>query len=151
MLTMLLSGLWHGAAWNFVLWGGYHGLLLVIYHQIGLGGKWKPQSLATSIVSWGIMFCLVEFGWLLFRTPDLAWLVNALSLAQLSFSVEQLSISLFILLNIVAYCIPLLVLFLIDRVDKKIGAVKPIYCAVLVCGIVLLHSQSSGEFIYFRF
>ena len=32
MITMILGGLWHGASWNFVVWGAYHGLLLVLYH-----------------------------------------------------------------------------------------------------------------------
>jgi alginate O-acetyltransferase complex protein AlgI len=42
MLTMLLGGLWHGASWNFVIWGGLHGAYLVI-HKLILGDK-KPQT-----------------------------------------------------------------------------------------------------------
>ena len=70
MLTMLLGGLWHGAAWNFVLWGGYHGLLLVLCRatasstQAPAGGRRVLQTVGT--------FLLVLFGWLLFRADSVA-------------------------------------------------------------------------------
>lgn len=69
-LTMLLGGLWHGAAWNFLLWGGYHGILLIIAGRSadrapdrrGLDRIWR--QLAT--------FHLVVLGWLLFRVSGMA-------------------------------------------------------------------------------
>jgi alginate O-acetyltransferase complex protein AlgI len=65
--TFLLCGLWHGANWTFVLWGGYYGLLLVGEHA-GLG-KWikrRPRPLQ-------LVYCqlLVVIGWVFFRSPDL--------------------------------------------------------------------------------
>jgi D-alanyl-lipoteichoic acid acyltransferase DltB (MBOAT superfamily) len=44
MLTMLLGGLWHGAAWTFVLWGAFHGFILVVYR--GLSASWERWALA---------------------------------------------------------------------------------------------------------
>lgn len=44
LITMLLGGLWHGASWHFVVWGGLHGLYLVIhklYHDLGWGESWR--------------------------------------------------------------------------------------------------------------
>lgn len=62
MLTMLIGGLWHGADWVFVLWGGYHGLLLVCYR---LGGRfWDDLPAAVRRFA---MFLLVVIGWVLFR------------------------------------------------------------------------------------
>jgi len=67
LLTMLLGGLWHGAGWTFVLWGLFHGVLLVLCHGLrGLWG-WCPRPLAV-----GFTFLLVSLGWVLFRAESLA-------------------------------------------------------------------------------
>ena len=72
-LTMLLGGLWHGASVKFILWGGLHGLALVI-HKL-----WKkvsgslvqiPKPLAV-FLSWFITFHFVSFCWIYFRAPDM--------------------------------------------------------------------------------
>jgi D-alanyl-lipoteichoic acid acyltransferase DltB (MBOAT superfamily) len=65
MITMMLGGLWHGAAWGFVLWGTIHGVALVVEHQFR--GRVKlPRWLA-----WLIVFHLVVLAWIPFRAPDL--------------------------------------------------------------------------------
>jgi D-alanyl-lipoteichoic acid acyltransferase DltB (MBOAT superfamily) len=73
MITMLLGGLWHGAALNFVLWGAYHGILLVFSR--GLDRRASEKSVATPLRIAGertLCFHLVLFGWLLFRTSGWA-------------------------------------------------------------------------------
>jgi len=67
MLTMLLGGLWHGASWNFVLWGGYHGALLSLSHALGFGSKSDQPSPAIRALRILVTFLLTLFGWLLFR------------------------------------------------------------------------------------
>jgi D-alanyl-lipoteichoic acid acyltransferase DltB (MBOAT superfamily) len=67
LATMLLGGLWHGASWNFVLWGAVHGALLVA-HQAWR--RWSPWRLPT----WGAVlmtFILVALAWIPFRAADL--------------------------------------------------------------------------------
>ncbi len=66
LVTMLLAGLWHGASWTFVAWGGYHGLLLVAERALGLE---RNNSLRAwvKIGRTGLTFVLVLFGWVLFR------------------------------------------------------------------------------------
>jgi hypothetical protein len=67
MITMLLGGLWHGAAWTFVLWGGFHGAGLVSEHAIdGRIGRRTPAWLRGFVT-----FNLVCFGWILFRSQDI--------------------------------------------------------------------------------
>ena len=67
MITMILGGLWHGAAWTFVLWGAFHGAMLVSEHALdGRIGRRTPVWLR-----WLGTFALVCFGWILFRSPDL--------------------------------------------------------------------------------
>ena len=68
MLTMTLGGLWHGAAWTFVLWGALHGTGLAAEHAVG------ERRLARVPVwlRWVVVLHFVVFGWILFRSPDLA-------------------------------------------------------------------------------
>lgn len=67
-LTMLLGGLWHGANWTFVIWGGYHGVLLAAERAIGKRGFfwWAPVWVQRAGT-----FVLVCFGWVLFRCATL--------------------------------------------------------------------------------
>ncbi len=71
MITMLLGGLWHGASWNFVLWGGLHGLYLVIERFLNRGRPaltdWKHPS-AWLKAAW--IFVLVSVTWVFFRSPS---------------------------------------------------------------------------------
>ena len=75
MATMMLGGLWHGAAWTFVLWGMLHGIYLVINHQWqSLAKVWKTFLLpkpATVILSRMTTFLAVVVGWVFFRAADL--------------------------------------------------------------------------------
>jgi alginate O-acetyltransferase complex protein AlgI len=72
MLTMLLGGLWHGAGWTFLIWGGLHGLYLVVNH------RWKdhkhrwPDSAVGRAGAWGLTFLAVVIAWVFFRARTLA-------------------------------------------------------------------------------
>jgi alginate O-acetyltransferase complex protein AlgI len=66
-ITMLLGGLWHGASWNFALWGGLHGILIAGNHAARGAGLRLPRPLA-----WTATFLLVVIAWVLFRTHDLS-------------------------------------------------------------------------------
>jgi alginate O-acetyltransferase complex protein AlgI len=65
MLTMLLGGLWHGAAWGFVLWGGLHGLYLGAERI--LRGRFRPLP---TWLGWLVVLNLVVLAWIPFRAPD---------------------------------------------------------------------------------
>ncbi len=69
MTVMLLGGLWHGASWNFVIWGGLHGIALVVERAL------KPAPARTRIghaLRVAATFLFVLFTWVPFRAPDLA-------------------------------------------------------------------------------
>jgi D-alanyl-lipoteichoic acid acyltransferase DltB (MBOAT superfamily) len=75
MLTMLLGGLWHGAGWTFALWGGLHGLYLIVNHawhrisaRLPLG--WISPA-AGRLLGWALTFLAVVIGWVFFRAADL--------------------------------------------------------------------------------
>jgi alginate O-acetyltransferase complex protein AlgI len=67
MITMVLGGLWHGAAWGFVLWGTLHGTALVVEHALRDRGVRRPPAW----LAWLIVFNVVVFGWILFRAESL--------------------------------------------------------------------------------
>lgn len=67
ILVFLFSGLWHGASWNFVLWGAYHGIFLVI-ERLFLG---KVFQRIGKFISVPITFIIVITGWVLFRNEDI--------------------------------------------------------------------------------
>ena len=69
MATMLLGGLWHGASWNFVIWGGFHGLLLAIERAVW--GRKEIQGFARAPLT-VLTFLLVCIGWVFFRAKTLA-------------------------------------------------------------------------------
>ncbi|MES2444544.1 MAG: MBOAT family O-acyltransferase [Pseudomonadota bacterium] len=70
MLTMLLGGLWHGAAWTFVLWGGLHGAYLMVNHGFRAVAK-GVQGRAVALLGWALTFVAVALAWVPFRAHDL--------------------------------------------------------------------------------
>jgi alginate O-acetyltransferase complex protein AlgI len=76
LITMLLGGLWHGAGWTFVLWGGLHGVYLMVNHGVHALRRMLGHNLhrSTSLgrgVSWALTFLAVVVGWVLFRSEDM--------------------------------------------------------------------------------
>lgn len=69
MITFLLSGLWHGASWTFVIWGGIHGLAQIFEHI--LTKKSTVKSKSKKIVSWFIVFVFLNITWIFFRASTL--------------------------------------------------------------------------------
>jgi alginate O-acetyltransferase complex protein AlgI len=73
MITMLLGGLWHGAAWNFFIWGGLHGLYLCVNHiWRGRRGEPKKPGLPAKALGWVITFFAVVIAWVFFRAKTAA-------------------------------------------------------------------------------
>ena len=72
-VVMLLGGLWHGAKWNFVVWGAYHGLLLICERR---RGKSSLYGQLPRVLRVGATFGLVLFSWVLFRADDLTAAVH---------------------------------------------------------------------------
>jgi len=71
MLTMLLGGLWHGAAWNFVIWGGLHGVMLVIERRLRLAFGEVSVGAFGRVLLGALTFLGVCIGWVFFRAADL--------------------------------------------------------------------------------
>ncbi len=156
MATMALVGLWHGAAWNYIVWGLYHGLLLTGYRaMLGGDGKKAPRSVWTVVPSILLMFHLTCLGWLLFRVSSLHQAWHLLSVMASGISLPDVSAT--ALWNLSGYVALLLAvqlfqlrkgsLFVLERAPV---AVKGIAYGALFY-LTVLHGGTSNSFIYFQF
>jgi len=78
-LTMLVGGLWHGGAWTFVIWGAFHGALLVgnhLYRSACERVGFAPRGRVYGAVAWTLTFFAVVLGWVMFRASNVATAVN---------------------------------------------------------------------------
>ncbi len=158
-LTFLLSGFWHGASWNYVMWGAYHGLLLVVHRTLD---QFTP---ALFRVRWLgplrvlVMFGLVNVGWLMFRETDVHQLLRDLALRPGSDSPAQLMAAGHFLGLIGLFSLPLLgdSLLYLSRAYERARAtlswalLEGLTAAMLLAAIVFFYSDIPGDFIYFQF
>ena len=158
-VTMLLGGLWHGAAWNFVIWGGYHGALLAIYRWLDSApvhaDPWRSGRPRWRIlVMMAVMFVLTVLGWLLFRADSAGQILYFLG--NLHRGAGETGRDL--LYTWFYFSWPLIPVQLLQYRTGNLLAVTtlpapiriPIYC-LLFCGIVVFGVHESMEFIYFQF
>ncbi len=157
-LTMLLGGLWHGAAWNFVLWGAFHGLILVIYRVTPVLKDDPAEDGLAGWLGWGwrvpVMFVFTVCGWVLFRCTTMADITWWFSHAGPGLSEQSLSM----LVRVGALWVPLVAVQIWQQLrgDLLVMANSPVPLRVfihagLLAGIFLLGIRSGSEFLYFQF
>ncbi len=149
LLTMGLSGLWHGASWNFVLWGLYHGFLVVLYRPL-----WPWLSRLPRWVTVPIFYVLLNLSWFLFRQHDLGRL--AYTLQHPAATREEWVVAAVVAGVGLAGGAVLVAAMLVELyVVPRLGRWKPAFGAGLVSLVVclLLYWSRAGAdgFIYFRF
>lgn len=150
IVTMFVSGLWHGAGWTFVVWGLYYGVLISIYQLIGIRGDWKPRSRLKLGLAWLVMFYLIVFGWGIFRSQSLAWLGNILFDMPFVKAQSDLIVGLIALSMVVVYSAPLFIKLALDRFSED-GLFQSAYYAAVTALIIVFISSTSPDFIYFQF
>lgn len=156
LLTMVLGGLWHGAAWHYVLWGVWHGAGLAI-HRLwanGRGGRGARLRIPRPI-AWGMTVAFVLYGWLLFRAGSFAQ-VTAFTLALGNWTCPAWLGS--FVRNLLAFALPLVLMELWQyKTNNRLVALtlpvwpKAALSGALLLGIVLFWSKDKMPFIYFQF
>lgn len=162
MLTMLIGGLWHGAAWTFVIWGAYHGALLVLQRIAEPILKLIPPLKSTFarqlwfLVSVFLFFQLISLGWLIFRAQSMGQVFAMLNAVASNFSTSAYSLNALIVLVPLVSVLLVVQFFQYRRTDllflfRQHWAVK----AVALCAafyLILVFGVTGGhEFIYFQF
>lgn len=150
LIVWTLTGLWHGAAWNFVAWGFYYGVLLIIEKFLFS----KVQKKLPVLVNWLITFVLVVFGWIFFFSNSLA---EAFAYIGTMFGAGGAGTAGMGGLYFLGYALLMIVGFLPSafRADDRIRLprfVKWFVCILLfVLSVAFLVSESYNPFLYFRF
>ncbi len=157
VVTMALSGLWHGAALNFVVWGAYHGAIILGQRWLnaisGIGALNQKLGSAPSRI---ITFILILYGWLYFRVEKIDQLMafnKALVSDWTGWFEASLIFSQGIIVLTAAVAIDLLEKFWLNvhGQDVRRHAGLSAYLALLIVFIALFAAGGSGSFIYFRF
>jgi alginate O-acetyltransferase complex protein AlgI len=161
MLTMILGGLWHGAAWNFVIWGFYHGMLLA-GHRLAEPSLERLERCAPGIwrTPWFllrvfVMFQLTCYGWLLFRATSFAQIAD-MSIALLhpldAIPTETLR-------RVALLCAPVIAVQTLQYRTRRLefmrqpwlpAAGKAALYALLIY-FTLFHGAAPKAFVYFQF
>jgi alginate O-acetyltransferase complex protein AlgI len=161
LLTMVLGGLWHGAAWTFVIWGVYHGVLLLSY-RAGERLKWfhnwiNGPAVLARITSWLIMFHLTCYGWLVFRSRSAGQLGTLTAALFTQFAPRSINVEA-LLVPLAMYVTPLLLVHVCEAaydnllvVPRLPRAVRYSVYAATFYLTVLFGNFGGGEFIYFQF
>jgi alginate O-acetyltransferase complex protein AlgI len=162
ILVMLLGGLWHGAAWSFMIWGGAHGVFLALERLMGVKvegekvGKWGHGLLVAARIF--LIFNLVSLLWLLFQLPnfkDVLLYLHELSLLRQGGSPQILFTVVFFGMPVILYHIWALLRpvcwdpFKATNSDVATYLMNGVYGMLLF--LIIVNSGGSGSFLYFQF
>jgi len=159
MITMLLGGLWHGAAWTFVAWGAFHGVIITATHYLSslkvFAGFVGAQSRLLTILKWAVTFYLVLVGWVLFRATsidsaldiiaNMHTLIGLPAAGPVAVKVAIVTAATVILMHLQDW----FVITKGEAFENKKWSFWP--TLILLQGLCLMIGEPSSEFIYFQF
>lgn len=158
MIVFVVSGLWHGAAYTFLIWGALHGACMII-ERLLYAKKIKEISDKLNILNIlriVLTFCIVSFAWIFFRAETLGDAIEIIRKILMSHG------SLFVDINTLSMAfIALAIVFIYDftheygirlrLLNSRIKIVRYATAALLLCYIIGFGVLNSGSFIYFQF
>ena len=154
--VMLLGGFWHGAKWNFVIWGGIHGILLASERVIGKDSVYRALPRPVRVM---LTFIILLITWVFFRAVDLASAVRYLGAM---FGLQRASAGA-TLLGAVIYSRDHLTIFVACatavwfgkqswQIAQKISPLKvTVMIGLLILALAAMFTQSFNPFLYFQF
>ncbi len=164
MITMLLGGLWHGASWNFIIWGALHGVYLVIHKLVSDKKKVKYGyrysgllSLFKYLFNVSLTFFLVLFAWLFFRSPDFSTATTFI-MKMIYWESSAFTMKFFIITISFTFVMILFDIFeyytkrhtFILTIKNK-GIVMGILVVMLLASCLFMFQNEALPFIYFQF
>lgn len=154
LITMLLGGLWHGAAWNFVLWGLWHGVGLSV-HRIWSSHRPGPVTGWRYLAGWFLTMLFVFYGWLLFRAGSWGEIVAMTgALTDLNVPAWWQSYS----LVLAVFSAPILLVQLWQSRSGKMNLMlqlprssRAAFQGLMIVAVVIFWEKEKVPFIYFQF
>ena len=158
IITMLLGGLWHGAAWTFVIWGALQGVYLVA-HRFWNSIHWSPILFLRRTASWKVLsrillFHAVCLGWVFFRSPSFAVAFSMLHrlAAPGAVTLATIPVLLALVIGILGQYQPLRWRRTLEFEFNRWPALATgAAFAAAICAIEMLGPSGVAPFIYFRF
>lgn len=162
-IVFLLTGLWHGASWNYVLWGLYYAVLTILYRLAAAVVPKAFQARAgVRVLQVLLMFAFTNLGWLIFREQNVAALWRDLLLVPGAAPATDWRVAAYLGVVVAMFAFPLALhafwdVVLRARMARWNGrpalgwAASAAVSAALVTVILLLGSEASQDFIYFQF
>jgi alginate O-acetyltransferase complex protein AlgI len=154
MTTMLLGGLWHGASWNFVIWGALHGSVLAIERlwREFRPKSWKPLPNAIGVI---ITLHIVLLGWIFFRATSfdsaLAFLAGIFTAGGAAALVTPALLAMILVGMSFHYAPP----YTIQRVAMRVRTIKAIWVGLAIGVLILIvdamRPEGVAPFIYYQF
>ncbi len=168
MVTMILGGLWHGAAWTFVFWGVYHGTILVVYHlkeslldpviakKDRAGRSWRSR--AAVFFETAFFFHVVCIGWLIFRAQSVQQVVLMGKALFTNWQWHDVPASWPLFVQMLSYSAVLLGIQMYQYMKHDLMAVyklpwpvKSVCYYVLLMLLIIFGVSDAQDFIYFQF
>ena len=155
-ITWSLMGLWHGASWNFVFWGIWNFLVIVLFRFIN--NFLMNDSFLKNIISWSISINLIMLGWVFFRSEnlDLSFqMINNLLFIK-NWTFLSLRENTYIVAFIVTffYLISPLIIKIFKFISKKYKLMADFILLISIVSsliLILIYNQEVNQFIYFQF
>lgn len=161
MLTMLLGGLWHGASFRFILWGGLHGAALAVHKMFSdFTGNAQSQKVVWNILGTLLTFHFVCFCWIFFRAPDMqvAWQVLSQIFTQFSIHVFPefvVGYKAVLSLMVIGYVLHFIPKSIEQKAEDAVTNMPLAFKTALLVAMIILviQTKSAGiqPFIYFQF
>ena len=158
MIVFVVSGLWHGAAYTFLIWGAFHGLCMIIERQI-YGKKMKEindRLTIPNIIRILITFCIVSFAWIFFRAESFNDAMYIIKSIMTNHGKVFLDINT-LLMAFIAFIIVFMYDFTheygvkLKLLDSNYRIIRFATATLLICYIIGFGVLNSGSFIYFQF
>ena len=176
LITFLISGLWHGAGWNYVCWGGLHALYIIIGEQLKTFNqrslrffKINPNSVSFIVFKRIYVYFLVVFAWIFFRSKNVGaaltyinrclnlnniGLVFSDNISKMAIGINQRSFNILLFSLAILFCVSFIRETKKDAYiffAKQAPVFRLLFCWLLVFLIIISSSLSKKEFIYFQF
>ena len=160
MITMLLGGLWHGASFNFIIWGFLHGVYLIIYKYFFNGNHFNLPYLPNrfnTIINVVFIYFIVLITWIPFRSPDINTsfnLINQLIFWNGIINYSELLIIIYLFIAIIIIDLPSYILkdeLFILKFPKWISYPLFVVGFILIFLFLLNNNNDPKPFVYFQF